>query len=335
MQKICVSIIIPYFERAREIKRLLISLKNLTFPELFEIIVVDDGSKNKEEIQKILEDAFPTTKYQLIRLDKNVGPSKARNIGIKKAQGEFLWFLDSDTEAINPNLLKILVNCLRKNSNLAGVGGEYIKMNDKIYIIKNHLFPNWLLLTKSVQTEKSFEFHPKIISTSNMLIKKKDFLATNGFLAWLSTHEDNDLCLQLSRSGKTFLIRDDTTILHHHSSSGRDDGTFNFYNKMWKYILVSHLNRVKILFLHFPWRILILPLLDIIFSPIVFFYQLLFSKIRTNALFKEKSKDSSHSFIRLVLFNLMSIIWVWIYGYSLMFKSLIYGRQYIINSKNK
>ena len=73
-----------------------------------------------------------------------------------------------------PYLLKTLVDCLRKDENLAGVGGEILKMNDKFYLIKNYFFPNWLLLTKAVQVGKKFEFHPKIISTSNMLVRKKD-----------------------------------------------------------------------------------------------------------------------------------------------------------------
>ena len=72
-----------------------------------------------------------------------------------------------------PYLLKTLVDCLRKDENLAGVGGEILKMNDKFYLIKNYFFPNWLLLTKAVQVGKKFEFHPKIISTSNMLVRKK------------------------------------------------------------------------------------------------------------------------------------------------------------------
>ena len=168
-QTICVSAIIPCFERAKELQKLLTSLKKLDFSEPFEIIIVDDGSKNHQAI-KMVVDAF---RCSLIRLDNNLGPAEARNIGVKKAKGRFLWFLDSDTEINNPHLLTTLVQCLEQNKSLIGVGGEAIKINGRAYAILSHHFPNWLFSTKYVPTNKSFEVHPKCIATNNLLVSKK------------------------------------------------------------------------------------------------------------------------------------------------------------------
>ncbi len=158
-------------------------------------------------------------------------------------------------------------------------------------------------------------------------------MATTGFSSWLSTYEDNDLCLQLTHFGKSLLLRNDTLIIHHHSSTGREGGRFYFYNSMWKYIFTMHINRVKIIFLHFPYRLPVLPLLDAIFCPFIFFYQLFFYEKRSNELFEEKSKASSGGFVTFVLFNLISMFLAWLYAYLLILQSLIFGRKSIIHNK--
>ncbi|MBI1863504.1 glycosyltransferase, partial [Candidatus Microgenomates bacterium] len=59
-----------------------------------EVIIVDNGSPNKDTA--VLKKKFGN-KITVITLDKNYGPSKARNEGSKRAQGEYLAFLDNDT----------------------------------------------------------------------------------------------------------------------------------------------------------------------------------------------------------------------------------------------
>jgi len=57
-----------------------------------EVIVVDDASS--DESAGILEQYKEA--IQLIKLEKNVGASHARNAGIAQAKGDFLVFLDGD-----------------------------------------------------------------------------------------------------------------------------------------------------------------------------------------------------------------------------------------------
>ncbi len=328
-----VSIIIPCFERAEELRILLSSLKKIDFSEPWEIIVVDDGSKNHQAIKMVVDEFLTAERNDvpcsLIRLDNNLGPSEARNIGVKKAQGEFLWFLDSDTEANDPRLLTTLVQCFKQNKSLAGVGGEIVKINGKPYAVKHLYLPNWLFIVKYVPINKSFEVRPRFIGTNNLLVLKEDFLSTAGFSSYFNMFEDNDLCLRLARSGKSFLVRNDTCIMHHHSPRGREGGKFWFYNKIWNYVLAIHINRVKILFLNFPYRLPILPLLDVIFAPIVLLCQI-FSRKRSNDIFQNKSSGSSQGFLLFVLFNLAAMFWAWLMAWKLTIESLIIGKRAII-----
>lgn len=88
------SIIIPYYNADQRISRMLDSLlkQNLSIKE-YEIIVVDDGSKDEPKILKEYTARYPNIRY--IR-QENSGPGGARNNGINAALGEYIFFCDSD-----------------------------------------------------------------------------------------------------------------------------------------------------------------------------------------------------------------------------------------------
>lgn len=334
---ICVSAIIPCFERARGLQRLLVSFKKMDFSEPWEIIIIDDGSKNHQAIKMAIDEFLMTRKNNvqcsLIRLNSNLGPSEGRNIGVKKAEGEFLWFLDSDTEVNNPHLLTALVRYLKQNESLAGVGGEMVKINRETYTVHHQYLPNWLFIVKYIPINKFFEAHPKFIGTNNLLVSKKDFVSIDGFSPCFDMFEDNDLCLRLARLRKSFLTRNDTRIIHHYSPSGREGGKFWFFDKPWNYILTMHISRVKILFLHYPLLLPILPLLDIICTPILLLYQIFFSPMRSSDSFQKKSKGSSGGFPVFVFISLMAMFLTWLIAWKLVIQSLIIGKKAVIGKK--
>jgi glycosyltransferase involved in cell wall biosynthesis len=90
MSKPLVSVIIPTFNRAYCLAESIRSVLDQSFTD-FELIVVDDGSTDRT-VQVVRE--FPD--IQLISLEKNEGVSFARNLGIERAQGDWVAFLDSD-----------------------------------------------------------------------------------------------------------------------------------------------------------------------------------------------------------------------------------------------
>ncbi len=91
--KIPVSIIIPVYNVEEWIDECLTSVVNQTFP-YFEVLLINDGSTDGSEERC----AKWVGKDERIHLysKKNEGPSKARNMGIQKAQGTYLVFLDAD-----------------------------------------------------------------------------------------------------------------------------------------------------------------------------------------------------------------------------------------------
>lgn len=101
-----VSVIVPCYNSARDIEKCLISIMNQSYEE-FEIIVIDDGSKDNSK-EKILSLAKKDNRIKFIS-QANSGVSKARNNGILHAKGDYIAFIDSD-DYVDKSYLEHLIN---------------------------------------------------------------------------------------------------------------------------------------------------------------------------------------------------------------------------------
>ncbi len=90
-----VSVITPTYNSSGTLKRALDSIYGQSLLPR-EIIVVDDGSDDWDQ-SRLIATSYPgCIAIRFIHMDKNQGPSTARNIGISAARGRYLAFLDSD-----------------------------------------------------------------------------------------------------------------------------------------------------------------------------------------------------------------------------------------------
>lgn len=120
MKSIIASIIIPTYNREKILKATLISLSKQNYPKSkYEIIVVDDGNDETDSMIKKL--GIANLIYFKIR---NMGYrciSRARNFGIKKANGKIIIFLDSDI-VVTPDFVLEHVKSHARNKNLVVIG---------------------------------------------------------------------------------------------------------------------------------------------------------------------------------------------------------------------
>lgn len=89
-----VSVVIPVFNSSHYVAGALRSVFAQTFDDL-EVIVVDDGSDDREALVEALAEF--SDRIQYVR-QENSGPAKARNAGVARASGELIAFLDADDE---------------------------------------------------------------------------------------------------------------------------------------------------------------------------------------------------------------------------------------------
>ena len=131
MENDLISIIIPVYKVEKYLKKCIESVLNQTYTNL-QIILVDDGSP--DNCGKICDEyAKKDSRIEVIH-KANGGLSDARNVGISKAKGRYIGFVDSD-DYIKENMYEILLNLIKKYDadvsicNLYDVidGNEYIR----------------------------------------------------------------------------------------------------------------------------------------------------------------------------------------------------------------
>ena len=117
------SIIIPVYNVDKYIQVCLDSVLYQTFRD-WEAICVNDGSTDGSAA--ILEDNAAKDKRIKVITQSNAGTATARNTGLRAAQGEYIFFLDSDGW-LKPDALQILANRLHGEDILCFSGKRYIE----------------------------------------------------------------------------------------------------------------------------------------------------------------------------------------------------------------
>lgn len=122
-----VSVLIAVHNGEKYIGRCLRSILKQTLPrEEYEIIVVNDGSKDRTDYAlKLFEDEI-----RLVNNEEKLGLARALNLGVRQARGQFLVRLDGD-DYVNAEFLNILSLHLRLNHHLDAVACDYILVDDE------------------------------------------------------------------------------------------------------------------------------------------------------------------------------------------------------------
>ncbi len=92
MNKPTCSIIVPCYNSSKYLPACLDSLLRQTYVD-FEVVIIDDGST--DDTDNVIKPYLNDSRMKYIK-QQNAGPAKARNKGIKSAEGNFIAFLDSD-----------------------------------------------------------------------------------------------------------------------------------------------------------------------------------------------------------------------------------------------
>ncbi|NCU34011.1 glycosyltransferase family 2 protein [Candidatus Saccharibacteria bacterium] len=126
------SIIIPVYNAAKTISKIIESIVNQEYKNI-ELILVNDGSKDSSA-EIIKQYAKKDQRIKLIS-QTNGGPSSARNNGLKNASGKFIIFCDADDEINGNNLAKILKENENTQSDMVVLGWNIIQKNQNGEII--------------------------------------------------------------------------------------------------------------------------------------------------------------------------------------------------------
>lgn len=260
------SIVIPIYNSEATLPLVLTAIFNSKLSQKSEVVLVDDGSKSLTKIKKIIP-RFPKNKIRLLK-QKHLGPAVARNLGVKKAKGNLIIFLDSDV-IVEPDCLSRIVNHFKKDINLAALNGVYSKKP-----AKPSFFTWYFSLFKYYQWVKSSQKDYTGFSTRLAAIKKDIFLNLGGFNARYQDAlvEDYEFGYRLRKQNKVILdIK--ATGAHFHPSFKQCFK--NYFQRVYLWLKLfgqrkqfDNITTTKSVGLANGFGFL-----SLVFSPLIFFYQ--------------------------------------------------------------
>ena len=163
-----ISVIVPVYGVEKYIAKCIDSILNQTFKD-FEIIVVDDGTKDKSI--DIINQQFNDKRIEIYH-KKNGGLASARNFGLEKATGDYLLFIDSD-DFVNKDMFMNLYN-ESVNNNLDIVMCDYYKYYNDTNKEVIPLIPNF--------DDKNIKCYVNAMPTSSCKLFKRDLFYKNNLV---------------------------------------------------------------------------------------------------------------------------------------------------------
>jgi glycosyltransferase involved in cell wall biosynthesis len=187
-----ISLIIPTYNGAHKILRVLKSIERQTcLPD--EILVVIDGSADNTE-ELLLTHTFSFADRLKVVSRENGGRSKVRNTGAREAQGELLLFIDDDMELREDCVQRHIAHHLALKHTIL-TGAQIIPENPELPDFQN--YRAWLtqLWSAQLHTREKAAGPDKVsfITAANFSILKSDFVALGMFDEMLTDGEDFDL----------------------------------------------------------------------------------------------------------------------------------------------
>jgi glycosyltransferase involved in cell wall biosynthesis len=205
-----VSVVVPTFNRVELLLDLLRSLRNQTLaPDKFEVIVIDNGSTDDTSQQVAALAAEPGCRITCHRIEPNVGPVRARNIGASLVSAPIIAFTDSDCRA-HPEWLERALEMFQQDPDLGMLSGAMLDKPEQLirfFTIRNAAGPG-----------ENFAY-----PACNIFYRRSVFEALGGFdqSAWLFEiakspieFADTDLAWRLRESGHKNAYSDDLIVYH-------------------------------------------------------------------------------------------------------------------------
>ncbi len=238
-----VSVIIPSRDNSKVLGKCLDTLTEITSYKNYELIIVDNGSKNEEKaavygLTGRLKQKNNGLNIEYIWREMPFNFSVMCNIGARMANGKYLLFLNDDTEIIEPEWLKNMLSSAAL-SHVGAVGAKLYyprEENSDSYLIQHIGIANMGIgpahkLSGLEDSGSLYHGHNLVtydmlaVTGACMMIQKAKFDAAGGFDEELAVaYNDVELCFRLYKAGYYNLVRNDARLVHCESlSRGSDD----------------------------------------------------------------------------------------------------------------
>jgi len=232
-------VIIPTFNRYHDLKECLDSIFSLKFKS-YEVIVIDSNSKDQTPK---LKNCFPIHFISI----KERNRQYARNIGISRAKGDIISFLDDDV-IVSKNWFDQILEPYQDKT-VGGVGGRVLPYGKPVsfYVKISRMDIGRVLNNGLVIGNFDLPTHDMIEVDSfigcNMSFRRKLLLAIGGFDEnYLGTgyRDDTDLCLRIQKLGYKLIYNPKALVWHKYRGKKLDRNWVYWYVRNHTYFLFKN-----------------------------------------------------------------------------------------------
>ena len=223
-----VSIIIPMKDQARVSRRCFESIYTKNTYRDFEVIVIDNGSIEQETFQLLEEYKEKYDNFKVKRLECEFNYSYLNNEAVKIARGEYLLFLNNDTEFIEEDTLDYMVGYASQEH--VGCVGIKLLYPDKLVQhagvvlgfggVAGHIYVANSYHDNGLFGRLVMPYNYTAVTAACLMIKKSKFLSVKGFDEKLKVAlNDVDLNLKVLEKGYYNVCLSNVEMLHYESKS--------------------------------------------------------------------------------------------------------------------
>ncbi|EQB4872899.1 glycosyltransferase family 2 protein [Enterococcus faecalis] len=229
-----VSIIIPTKNGYKDVQRCVSSIIEKTTYQNYEIIMADNGSTDPKmhELYAEFEKQLPG-RFFVESIDIPFNFSTINNRAAKKAHGEYLLFLNNDTEVITENWLTLMVS-FAQQERIGCVGAKLLYPNNTVQHagvilglggVAGHGHYGYPHGDLGYFGRLAINVNYSAVTAACLLMKKADFDAVGGFEeAFTVAFNDVDLCLKVQALGRDNVWLHEAELYHFESQTrGYDD----------------------------------------------------------------------------------------------------------------
>jgi glycosyltransferase involved in cell wall biosynthesis len=194
------SVIIPAKNEEKHIGRCLGSLRSLAFdPQLFEVIVVDNGSADRtREIAAAFNSPFSLRVLE----QKNAYISAVRNWGASVAHGAYLAFLDADCE-VRSDWLQQADRSI--SAGITGIFGSFYQIPER---------SSWIARQWYGDRERKDPGEVSFLPSGNLFVSREILQNVQGFDESIQTNEDFELCQRIRAAGFSITNVPELSVIH-------------------------------------------------------------------------------------------------------------------------
>lgn len=224
-----VSVIIPNKDHREDLNLCIRSVMENSSYRNLEFIIVENNSEEKETFENYQELKREYENVQVITWKEAFNYSGINNFGVQHAKGEYLLFLNNDTELVNPHGIREMVGCCMRPE-VGCVGAKLLFKDDTVQHagivlgfggFAGHVFSG------IGKDDLGFMMRPRIncnysaVTAACMMVRRKVFQELGGFNEeYAVALNDVEFCMKV-RQKSYLIVYNAFSIWHHYESKSR------------------------------------------------------------------------------------------------------------------